>query len=211
MVALVVARVITEPDRVEARLREMGLESGVITRAVQLGDAEAGNCTPNDPVTISGLVRWGRTVRSLRDDLIPRGWERCDDDGLAMVVHPKRKLAIAVARGDESTGIADEEPRTKYARGPASQSRVETNKQMMLFDSPRMVRQPQGMPTYFLLVHPGNDHVSYELVLPATCDEAGRFESYAERIIFPRLDTIPGPRSPVEDSFDVDVPVKRRG
>jgi hypothetical protein len=207
---VVVAKVFTEPDQVEARLRELGLTSEIVTRAVECGDAEASMCTANDPVTISGSVRWGRSVRSLRDDLIPLGWTKNDEDGFPTVVHPKRRLAIAVVRGDEGTGIAEEAPKTKYQRGPASQSRVQYNAQLWLLDVPQYVRPPSGMPTYFLLVNPESDYVAFELSVPSAFDETGRGTAYVERIIFPRFERNPSPKGRVEDPLSVDVQVKRR-
>lgn len=207
---VVVAKVFTDADQVEARLTELGLTGEILTRAVERGDAEASMCTAHDPVTIPGSVRWGRTVRSMRDDLAPSGWTKSEDDGLATVVHPDRKLAIAVALGDEGTGVAEAEPKTKYQRGPASQTRVLFNAQLMLFDAPRYVRPPSGMPTYFLLVRPAAGKVAFELVLPAACDESGRFTAYAERIIFPPFERNPSPRGRVEEPLTVDVQVTRR-
>lgn len=209
----VTAKVIWDPDEVEARLNAFGLTSEIFSRAVAVGDQEASNCTENDPVTLSGSVRWGRSTRSLRDDLLPQGWTRSTSDGIETVVHPDRSLAIAVARGDERTGVAgDESPKTKYSRGRAVQSRVLWNAQYSLFEMPpQVVRAPRGLPTYFLLQYPTNQHVAYEVSLPEACDETGRFSAYAERLVFApyRRDGDPT-RKIVEPPLNIDVPVTRR-
>jgi hypothetical protein len=220
MAGLVATRVVTGAD-VELRLRELGIEETILRRAVGAGDSAAGTCTENDPFTLGGLLRWGRSVRSLRDDLRPLGWTKSDFNGLPTVVHPEGKLAIAIARGNESTGDASADPSTKYARGPASQDRVEQNAQLALFDVvtslkpvPTFVPPPApGTPTYFLLHYPKQDRVEFELVLPSGLDESGRFSTFVERLMFEPYtrDQVTGAGiKGVEEPLQVDVPVKRR-
>jgi hypothetical protein len=218
MLKLVESRVVTG-SAVQERLRELDLDEAVLLRAVAEGDSADATCTENDPVTLGGSLRWGRAVRSLREDLRPRGWTKCDADNLPTIVHPKQRLAIAVARGNESTGDMSAEPSTKYSRGPACQTRVDRNAQMALFEAkaspkpaPRRVIPREGMPTYFLLVHPSNGRVEFELVLPSACDENGRFSSFVERIILTPYTRDPQPfgKKEVEEPLRVDVPVTRR-
>jgi hypothetical protein len=218
MLKLVASRVLTG-SAVQQRLQELDLEEAVLLRAVAAGDSADATCTNNDPVTMGGLLRWGRAVRSLREDLRPLGWTKCDVDNFPTIVHPKRKLAIAVARGNESTGDASAEPSTKYARGPACQTRVDRNGQVMLFDAKphpkpasHLVVPQEGVPTYFLLVHPANGRVESEFVLPSACDDTGRFSSFVERLILTPYtrDPQPGGKKEVEEPLQVDVPVSRR-
>ena len=65
--------VLVEDEAVD-RLTALGLTIEIVERVVRRADAEASMCTPLDPPIMEGLVRWGRTSRFLREELIPAGW-----------------------------------------------------------------------------------------------------------------------------------------
>ena len=59
-----------------------------------------------------------RVVCALREELVPRGWERSNDANLPLVVNGNGTVAISVATGDEETGMKEGAPCTSSAKGP---------------------------------------------------------------------------------------------
>src|SRR5258708_9002046 len=88
---------------------------------VEQGQAEWANCTLNDPPMFRGCVPWARRLRSVRESMIPEGWERLEDGGQSFVVNKSGTLAITAATGDRYTGLKDETPSTKPGKGPKPQ------------------------------------------------------------------------------------------
>lgn len=135
-----------------------GLTVEVIHDALRYGEASANSCTANDPPILSGFLRWARTLRGLRDRLAAHGWRRGILLGMPTVVSPDGKVAIAVSTGDEGTGT-EADARTKYRKGAAAISAIETNQLMFGgegFDSPsdeehNEVAAPADRATYYLL------------------------------------------------------------
>ena len=107
-------------NEVEARLNELGLKREDLLEAIRYGSAHAAECTAHDPSSLLGLVFWGKCVRRLRDILIPSGWSVSNRGNFPVTVHPSGQWAIAVASGDEHTGIPARRPRhdTKGVQQP---------------------------------------------------------------------------------------------
>src|SRR3954468_7074549 len=102
------AIVVEDPALVHGRLYELGLSEAVLSNAIRAGLAAGAACTENHPPIFPGFVLWAESVRFLRDALSPEGWTRSDSKGFATVISADRRLAIAVARGDEATGTNEE-------------------------------------------------------------------------------------------------------
>ena len=85
---------------VTVRLAELGLSAVVLRESVMEGMQARSECTPNDPPLFPGFTTWARTVRCLRERLIPIpfGWNASDEGGYSLVVSPSGKIAIAVAK-----------------------------------------------------------------------------------------------------------------
>jgi hypothetical protein len=217
--------VVGEPSEVERRLWELGLDVGVLHQALRAGLAERNACTPNDPPGFGGIVAWGRTVRRLRELLIPRGWLRTNLRRLAAVANPDGAVAIAVSTGDEHTGIDDPDvaPHTRYAKGPAWVAAVEDNCGQLDFPPiPGMVAEDPddilsdeeaerlNRVTWVLMFYVDAGETRCELSLPRNLGPDSKLDTWAERIILPPL---PNDPEPVEETVPltlIDVPVKRR-
>ena len=65
----------TESADVETKLDCMGLTAEILREAVIVGQLHRSSCTVNDPPSIPGTEAWRWTVRTLRELLIPMGWE----------------------------------------------------------------------------------------------------------------------------------------
>lgn len=213
---LVVVR--QEPNDVDARLKELGLQQEHLREPVMQGMLLRSECTDNDPPLFPGYSAWARTVRTLREKVIPLNWSRNDDGGYSLCVNPEGTLAIAVATGDENTGNHREMPLTKSPKGPRTQLAIEINQQQgQLFDDlpgTGISELPNSdRTTWVLLQHydQGRKEVRFELSLPMSY--SGKIDGWSERIIFDALpfdssSSIPVPMLP--NLPDIDVPLRRR-
>lgn len=205
---------------VDSRLAELGLKTALLQEPVMEGMMARSECTPNDPPLYPGFATWARTVRCLREWLIPQpyGWTRSDEGNYPLVVNPNGKMAIAVATGDENTGNPHITPLTKSPKGPRTQSAIEVNQyQGSLFDALEEV-EIQTMAhsdrvTWILLQHydQARKEVRFELSLPTSY--SGKIDGWSERIIFRPLpfDSSIAIPVPVLPSLpDIDVPLRRR-
>jgi hypothetical protein len=113
--------VLSGPIDVPNRLKQLGLKESLLRLGVEQGQAEWANCTLNDPPIFRGLVPWARTLRSVRESMIPEGWERLEDGGQSFAVNKAGTLAITAATGDRYTGVKGETPCTKSSKGPKTQ------------------------------------------------------------------------------------------
>ncbi len=208
----------TEAVDVLFRLAELGLEERDLRDAVHQGMLARSECTANDPPLTPGYNAWSRTVRALREKLIPKRWLRSDEGNYPLVVNPEGDLAIAVATGDEGTGLVQVNPMTKSPKGPRTQSAIEVNEyQRSLFE---------GLPGFEVPTTPHNDRVTwillqhydlkskevrFELSCPSSC--AGKVDGWSERIIFNAAPFDQAPVIPVplvSNIPDIDIPLVRR-
>ena len=209
-----------ESKDVDSRLAELGLNASLLQEAVMQGMLARSEATPNDPPLFPGFATWSRTVRSLREQLIPHpyGWSRCDDGNYSLVVNPDGKIAIAVATGDENTGNVHIKPMTKSPKGTRTQCAIEINQyQGHLFDDMPNLEIPEGpnsdRVTWILLqnYHQAFKEVRYELSLPNSY--SGKIDGWSERIILGSLPfdpTIVIPVPVIPNLPDIDVPLIRR-
>lgn len=173
------------------RLAGFGLAVEMVERVVRRADAEASMCTPLDPPIMEGLMRWGRTNRYLREELIPAGWRFDNPRNLPRTIHPGGEFAIVATTGDDLTGLVDLLPRTKYPKGYATAQAVEVNGQLTFDFGDFDLAQDAGragdageLLTWLLLFHVDEDGFRVELSLPDAIVD-GRITSWAERIILP--------------------------
>ena len=106
--------IVADPILIDQSLHELGLPAELLREAVLAGEHHRASTTELDPPSAPGYYAWSRTVRHVSEMLKVRGWVRIDDRGLPLVVNPATKIAIAVMSGDEGTGVASGQPRTKH-------------------------------------------------------------------------------------------------
>lgn len=211
------AAVISAPEDVDAKLNALGLSAKILRDAAKAGEIARSGCTANDPVIMAGILAWGKTIRALREFLIPLGWHRANDRGLPVVVNGVGSLALAVATGDEGTGDPDGAPRTKHRKGPATVAVVDrNNRQLKLpFDFGDIDASEEdidgGAITWHLLLSRTSDDVRCELALPEAFDDTGRVVTWRERIVLPPIGLDPEPPVVTPSSEpDIDIPIARR-
>jgi hypothetical protein len=205
---------------VDERLSGLGLSSDALHEAFRRADADRRECTPFDPVSLPGMIFWGRVVRYLREQYVGRhGWHSADPGQVPLLVNPDRSFAIAASSGSPETGIAALSPSTRYAKGTAVVQRVQLNEQLMIdgFEPPGDVEDPSMFPTWFLLYRHARQgegvRLYSELSLPTGASDGHRIDTWHERIILPHLDfEALAPLTEDLDALDeIDIPVTRLG
>lgn len=213
-----------DPMEMRGRLAELGLKEEDLLLAIQRGQAARLSCTRNHPPQSSGYYAWSETVCTLRERLIPLGWERSDERNLPFTVNPEKSVAIAVATGDEATGRSDEKPCTKSSKGPRTAEAVAVNeRQLELFGNlplrPEQLAMFNECMTWLLLFHCDTEarEVRCELSRPVKMDEEGYVDDWAERVILTAFpfggDSAKVPNIPLTDapqSPEIVVEIKKR-
>ena len=211
-----VPRIIEEPLDVAGRLAALaGLTTVDLTEAVKGGHVARATCTENDAPSFPGIVQWGVTTRTLREQLMTKGWEKDDSRNFSTTRSPDGTVAIVVATGDEGTGIASKTPKTNYPKGTVTHEAVDVNRTQL--DLPGITpisdaTRPRATTYVLLIANQSGRGVRAELSLPLEIGEDGRIEMWAERIILPPLEDDGGEsaRRGAERGPDFDVDVVRR-
>lgn len=211
-----------EQADVESRLASFGLEGDVLRRAVGLGLAEGAQCTANDPVILQSFVNWGKSVGFLRDQLVPQGWQRVRRAGYETTVSPDGKVALAVAAGDEGTGLRKFPVRTRTPKGPATFKAVLANTGMSTREMSELVDSfPAAEPlpraqTWLVLFYADSEkgQIRIELSLPIGFAPDGQVAIWGERLILEPINwSGPGGTDLLNDDDqpeEPDIPVERR-
>lgn len=205
-------RVVAQPQEADSRLAELGISSNDLIGSIQQGLASAASCTSHDPLNLPGLIQWGRSIRALRDALVPRGWRSENSRNYPTVVSPDSAVALSVAGGDHNTGLAYGTPATRSAKGPATKDAIALN-QLSFAELDASFAEPETVPkvTWLLLHYHDRDtkEVRLELSLPAGLDSDGVVTSWHERILLPPFSTTYEP-PPDSDAQPIDVQITRR-
>ncbi len=196
------ARVVVDEEAL-SRLDGLGLTVELIERSILRAEAEAATCTDFDPPTMAGFTRYGRTVRFLREELVPQGWDYDNPRNLCRTIHPSREFCIVSTSGDEGTGDPMLTPSTKNPKGYATELAVDTNGQLTFdfgdVDSiEESATKDDQIATWFLLYRVTGDEIKAELSLPSGF-EGNYIVDWRERIILPTFTIAP------------EVPTKKPG
>jgi hypothetical protein len=203
------------------RLASLGLESEPLREVVRRSFHAFISCSPNHPPLARGIWAWAEAVRGLREYTLPKGLRRSDQNNYSVVIDEDRRIVIAVATGDEATGIAGLTPSTRAVKGNSVLLAVVANQaQLSLFSADELPTTPQmagnddvreDMATWILLIHRATNEVRCELSLPLSMGTDGRINAWHERII---LDAVPVDGEPMDivvpDVPDINVDVQRR-
>lgn len=204
---------------VNKHLAELGLDQEGLRDVVRRGQLAYISCTANHPPMVPGFWAWGETVCALREHLLPKGWERSDDNNYSRVISPTKQFAIAVCSGDEGTGRPDAMPSNKAPKGPSTMDAIAANQFQLGLPlefptQPTSIVSTEGMEelvTRILLVYRTTKEVRCELSLPSSIGIGGRIDNWRERIL---LGTIPLDGDLIEiappELQDITVDVKRK-
>jgi hypothetical protein len=213
-------QVFVEAHDVDHRLAQLGLEEERLAEVVFRGYVAFASCTPNDPPIFPGFYAWAAMVRGLREYLLPE-WDRSDKNNYPLVINREKSVAIAVATGDEATGLQGVvDPTTKSPKGPSMVDAIETNQSQLSLalgfhdasSAPNTTTEEEHRKTWILLAHRAQGEVRCELSLPTAMGLDGRVTGWRERIILQAIPTDLDPISilPSAELPDISVDVKRR-
>lgn len=213
-------------DTAGHRLHELGLTIDQITRALLRADAEAKHTTGLEPPAAEGTVRYFKTVRFLREELVPLGWGVNDARNFCRTVDPHHAFSIVTSSGDDVTGmeIPGRAPRTKYPKGELTALAVRQNAGQGAFDfgedfvrsTTELAFAPGELENlWFLLQRVTPDFIYSELSMPVHI-EGGMITDWEERILIPRISrhdpaptgTTTTEQSPAGDAYSVDVAMR---
>jgi hypothetical protein len=213
----------TKPFEVRSRLDTLGLSEELLQQAARRGLAAAHTCTEHHPRPSAGYYLWSEAIAGLRETTALRGWHGEDDQNLPYTINESRTIRIAVATGDEYTGIEDRTPCTSSKKGPRTVTAVASNKrQYELFPGIELAPETlmnvigsMGCTTWLLLIHRDiqTQEIRCELSRPVDMNAEGKVSDWAERIILAST-PFTGPKSgvvpDVPKSPEIDVRIKRR-
>lgn len=215
--------VITKEAPLKRRLAQLGLDVETLQTAALRAVTARLTCGGYYPPFAPGLFQFVEAVAALREQQCPRGWEPDDSENFCTVISPDRKVAIAVAAGDASTGDPDRSPSTQHPKGPVTVAAVMENQLYFIFRSiggaetedDRTGDDPSKPKTWFLLIASTPTEIRTELSLPETINEKGWITSWRTRLILP---TIPLSKvddvSPSDDGGDegdvIDIDIRKR-
>jgi hypothetical protein len=210
------------PADVDDALAKLGLTRAPLLEAVQSGLIARNNCTGNDAPFFPGLMQWNKTLRALREALVPLKWRRSNKGNYCTAVEPGKRFQIAVAAGDALTGTeSNENPSTKRRRGPNTEKAVAVNaRQLSLFaafmpeeeesedDVTDEPTDTASVTTWILLFYTEGAELRAELSLPDSFGEDGKIDGWKERIILgamPLDEDVPQPNPDFGPDPVIDV------
>jgi hypothetical protein len=207
----------SHPFAARRRLAELGVSVVALIKALEAGQLARLSCTPNDPPFIPGTEAWRFVVRTLREELLPRGYRKADPANYSLVINDARKLNIVVASGDTMVRSITGDPKTKHLKGLFTEAVIFRNKQIgglfpaEISEELRTAVSILEYPTWILLIYITDDEIRAELSYPDAIEE-GQIISWKERIFIPDSADDDGAEiRPTGDTDpDIDVPVRRK-
>jgi hypothetical protein len=169
----------------QVRLEQLGINEAALYESVKNGCLARKRFTDNYPRISIGIAIWAEIVARLREILIPLGWEKSDKGNYELVVNQSLNIAIAVAAGDEFTGLSRATPSNKCPKGANTKEAISTNNQIDLFAEylPIPIVSKDSISTWILLHYFADDEIRLELSLPSEIGVDGRIKGWSERII----------------------------
>ncbi|MBZ5509506.1 MAG: hypothetical protein LAO78_28980 [Acidobacteriia bacterium] len=217
-----------EGDDSQEALTRLGLSREIINNVLMKALDAALSCNDNDPITMAGMMLWGKGVRFFAEETRPIRWKRINEDNQALILNEDGSIAVTAASGDEDTGIANGSPCTNSQKGKTTIAACRDNRQFSFADwldpAPAVdSTKVPGRSTWFLLMHRDKkaNVLRAELSLPVNMDKDGYVVRWEKRIIFAPIsfDSIPtisargdsGPDGGNAQSPEVTVQITRLG
>jgi hypothetical protein len=209
------ARNFEQPHDRDARLHALGLDQLTVEEIALYGLRARQGVSPLAPPSFPGTTQWAETIVGARLILVPKDWTLDDSHNFSLVISPDGRIAIAVATGDENTGIATAEPRTKHTKGAETEAAVQANAQLEIPGLSLVTQDTPQRETWVFLICTTAHEMRFELSRPKKQDRDGRVTKWSDRILFPPIDLESLPARDDDGDDDdgddggIDVPVER--
>ena len=197
------------------QLEDLGLQAESLAGVLRGCLAGYLSCTSLDAPTRAQTEVYFEAVRLLREWLLPLGWEFDNVDQQPRVFSRDRGIAIVFASGDSNTGKPFPHPRTRRAKGEATQTKIMVNQSQLSLafeqDPSDLATEdgPAGLTTYILLVSVDEKGLRAELSIPEDMDASGFIDTWTTRILLAMVGRTPEPMLGHDEDegpvFDVDV------
>lgn len=208
---------ITQPDEVQARLTQLGpgLSIDLLLECVRASQAGRENTSPFHPPLHGPFNGYAEGTAALRAKLSEFGWTTLDADNYARALSPDQQVAIAVASGDENTGVdGTAAPHTRCPKGRKTAEAVLVNIQLTMFAGLGLPEEEKSQPgeraqTWLLLIRAESEELRSELSLPTNFENRSP-DDYLQRLILPVIDLGGGPPQRRDgggggEDFDIDI------
>lgn len=168
------------------RLQQLGLHAEALGRIGQRMVEATITAPPFGAQNARGFLRYNAALSGLGEEFQPRGWVRQAVNGLELLLHPDRKLAIVVQSVSQLLSGDSKEVVAKFWRGPAVRRRIEAN-QLELWgpaegDAPEPLSDLAGFTMWMLAHKYEQQRLTLDLVLPASVGDDHRTILYVEDI-----------------------------
>ncbi|MFJ7171674.1 hypothetical protein [Citrobacter freundii] len=207
-----------------AKLEAMGLSVEDFTFAISRAIYESRRSSPLHPRTSAMTRAWEEVVAAFRESVLSglKGWNYTFDSGLEYTINSKLGISIIATSGNKDTGIIEGFPKTKNAKGSATESVISRN--LGLFDDELENEEPEYLPqisidstkTYVFLYYfdVGAQEVRCELSKPSAMsgfNGHNKISSWSERIILPAVPFSVVVETPEKEfNEEIDIVVSRK-
>lgn len=199
---------------VATRLEQLCLNETVLCEAISQAHSYRARLTQNHPKNYPGLVMYGECVAALRNLLRPLGWHNPKVGTYELTVNSSLRLAIAVASGDEATGMPYGTPSNRSPKGRNTIEAIEINQQLDMFVEviPDTLPDYSDHQTWVLLHHTdiARKEIRIELSHPAVIGEDGKIRAWYERIIIGSISLDDAQVTTIPSGPDIDFDVRRK-
>ncbi|WP_353614058.1 hypothetical protein [Mangrovibacter phragmitis] len=213
-----------------AKLKSMGLSVDNFTFAISRAIYESRRSSPLHPRTSAMTRAWEEVVAAFRESVISelKGWNYTFDSGLEYTINSERGLSIIATSGNKDTGILEGFPKTKNAKGSATEDVISRN--LGLFgeddddDDEYESEEPEdsipisidSTQTFVFLYYfdLGAQEVRCELSKPSAMsgfNGQNKISSWSERIILPSVPFSAAIETPEKEfNEEIDIVVSRK-
>ena len=219
------ARKIYEDQSTLDKLQSMGLTVDDFTFAISRAIHESRRSSPLHPRTSAMSRAWEEVVAAFRESVLSglKGWNYTFDSGLEYTINSELGLSIIATSGNKDTGLVDGFPKTKNAKGAATEYVVSRN--LDLFNSDEIADDDveeltdaiiDSTKTYVFLYYfdLSAQEVRCELSLPSGMsgyNEHNKISAWSERIILPAVPFSSAVDMPEKEfNEEIDIVVSRK-
>ncbi len=202
------------------KLQSMGLSVEDFTFAISRAIYESRRSSPLHPRTSAMSRAWDEVVAAFRESVLSgaRGWNYMLNNGLEYTINSELGLSIIATSGTKDTGLVEGFPKTKNAKGMATENLVSRN--LDLFES-NDSEDPvdvtiDSTKTYVFLYYfdLSAQEVRCELSLPSGMsgfNGHNKISTWSERIILPSVPFSAAIDTPEKEfNEEIDIVVSRK-